>query len=62
MGGKEEANRQQRLQRAEYVSNRSLRGFTLQSLEIQQLDDRDKDLVLIIYKSLSGTMPRYMVR
>jgi transglutaminase-like putative cysteine protease len=50
-----EANRQERLQRVEHVLNRSLQGFTLQSLEIQQLDDRDKDLVLT-YKF---TVPNY---
>lgn len=41
-----EANQQQRRQRIEHVLNRSLQGFTLQSSEIQQLDERDKDLVL----------------
>ncbi len=51
-----EANQQERIQRVEHVLNRSLQGFTLQTLEIQQLDDRDKDLVLT-YKF---TVPNYV--
>ncbi len=50
-----QANQQERLQRVEQVLNRSLQGFTLQSLEIQQLDDRDKELILT-YKF---TVPTY---
>ena len=41
-----EANQQERLQRVERVLGHSLQGFTLKSLEIQQLDARDKELVL----------------
>jgi hypothetical protein len=50
-----QANQQERLQLVEHLLNRSLQGFTLQSLEIQQLDDRDKELVLT-YKF---TVPNY---
>lgn len=41
-----EANQQERLQRVERVLGHSLQGFTLKSLEVEQLDARDKDLVL----------------
>jgi transglutaminase-like putative cysteine protease len=41
-----EENQQERLQHVEQLLNRSLQGFTLETLEIKQLDDRDKDLVL----------------
>ena len=51
-----EANQQQRLQRVERSLGHSLRGFTLQSLEIQQLDTRDKDLVL----TYNFTVPNYV--
>jgi transglutaminase-like putative cysteine protease len=41
-----ERNQQERLQRVERVLGHSLQGFTLKSLDIQQLDARDKDLEL----------------
>jgi len=37
-----EANQQQRLQRVERVLGHSLQGFTLTSLDIRELDARDK--------------------
>jgi hypothetical protein len=51
-----EANQQERIQRVEHALNRSLQGFTLQTLDIQQLDDRDKDLVL----TYRFTVPNYV--
>ena len=51
-----EANQTERLQRIEHLLNGSLQGFSLDNLEIQQLDDRDQNLVLT-YKF---TVPNYL--
>ena len=51
-----EANQQQRLQRVERVLGHSLQGFTLTSLDIQELDARDKNLVL----TYNFTAPNYL--
>jgi len=42
----EHANQQERTQQMERRLGRSLRGFTLQSTDIQQLDQRQQDLVI----------------
>jgi hypothetical protein len=49
------ANQQQRLQHFEHQLSRSLRGFTLQSTDIQQLDQSQKNLVL----TFKFTTPQY---
>jgi hypothetical protein len=49
------ANQEQRTQRLERELNESLRGFTLQSSDIQQLDQFQKNLVL----TLKFTTPQY---
>ena len=51
-----ESNQRERLQLVERLLNGSLQGFTLDNLQIQQLDDRDRDLVLT-YKF---TVPNYL--
>jgi hypothetical protein len=51
-----EANQQERLQRIERLPNGSLQGFSLDNLEIQQLDDRDQNLVL----TYNFTVPNYL--
>jgi transglutaminase-like putative cysteine protease len=51
-----QANQQERLQRVEHLLNGSLQGFSLNNLEIQQLDDRDQNLVMT-YKF---TVPNYL--
>ena len=51
-----EANQRERLERVEHLLNGSLQGFTLENLDIKQLDDRDQDLVLT-YKF---TAPNYL--
>jgi len=40
------ANQQQREQHEERFLNRSIQGFTLQKLEVKELENRDKDLVI----------------
>jgi hypothetical protein len=49
------ANQQERTQRLEKFLNRSLKSFTLQSSDIQYLDDRQHDLV----RKFSFTTPQY---